>query len=76
MARFIRLSSSQMQWCPLLEVTGNRIPVALHPEPLLVASGYSRTADLQAVMKTCLSVRAGKAISGDDLLDFKLETSG
>lgn len=55
------------------------IPVALGGGRLslelqLEASGYRRPADLQAVMKTCLSVRAGKVISGDDLLDFKFET--
>lgn len=63
---------------PLLEVAGKKIPVALgsgglNVELLLVASGFGRPADLQAVMKTCLSVRAGKVISGDDLLDFKFE---
>lgn len=67
-----------MLYRPLLEVAGNKIPVALgsgclNPELLLEASGYCRLADLQAVMKTCLSIQAGKVILGDDLLDFKFE---
>lgn len=56
----------------MIPLGGGRLSLELQLE----ASGYRRPADLQAVVKTCLSVRAGKVISGDDLLDFKFETFG